>query len=97
MRLDALPNASRRIEGFVKANFIKHQGLFQKALQLFEKAMHTPGQSILKEISCFTTLFRINITQNLVYIINLFIFVHIKAGRNASNINFPLFRATGGL
>ena len=33
MRLDALPDASRRIEGFVKAHFIKHQGLFQKALQ----------------------------------------------------------------
>ena len=90
MRLDALPDASRRMEGFVKENYLKLQ-------ELFEKAMNTPGQSILKEISCFTTLFRINITQNLVYIINLFIFVHIKAGRNASNINFPLFRATGGL
>ena len=90
MPLDALPNASRRMEGFVKENYLKLQ-------ELFEKAMNTPGQSILKEISCFTTLFRINITQNLVCIINLFIFVHIKAGRNASNINFPLFRATGGL
>ena len=97
MRLDASNNASRRVLRFVKENYLKLLELFQKALQLFEKAMHTPGQSILKEISCFTTLFRINITQNLVYIINLFIFVHIKAGRNASNINFPLFRATGGL
>ena len=97
MRLDASNNASRRGQRFVKENYLKLQELFHKGLQLFEKAMHTPGQSILKEISCFTTLFRINITQNLVYIINLFIFVHIKAGRNASNINFPLFRATGGL
>ena len=28
MRLDALPDASRRIQRFVKARFIKHQGLF---------------------------------------------------------------------
>ena len=34
---------------------------------------------------------------NLVYIINLIIFAPKKAGRNASNINFPLFTATGGL
>lgn len=33
----------------------------------------------------------------LVYIINLIIFVPKKVGRNASNINFPLFKAIDGL
>ena len=38
-----------------------------------------------------------NLLQHLVYIINLFIFAFVKVGRNASNINFPLFIAIGGL
>ena len=48
MRLDTYINSSRRIEGFVKAHFIKYQGLFQKALQLFEKG-HTIVSRIIKK------------------------------------------------
>ena len=39
MRLDALANASRRVGKFVKANLSKHQGPFQKAIQLVEKGL----------------------------------------------------------
>lgn len=34
---------------------------------------------------------------NLVYKINFIIFANKKVGRNASNINFPLFKAIDGL
>ena len=39
MRLDELANASRRVGQFVKANLSKHQGPFQKAIQLVEKGL----------------------------------------------------------
>ena len=34
MRLDAHANASRRVDQFVKTNFIKHQEVFKKALNV---------------------------------------------------------------
>ena len=34
MRLDTHANASRRVDEFVKENLIKHQGLFEKALDV---------------------------------------------------------------
>ena len=36
MRLDALANASRRDDQFVKANFVKHQGLFPSQQKQWE-------------------------------------------------------------
>ena len=38
-RLDALSNASRRIDQFVKEFLSKHQEVFQKALDVFENAL----------------------------------------------------------
>ena len=35
--------------------------------------------------------------KHLVYIINLIIFAPMKVESHASNLNFPLFKATGGL
>ena len=46
MRLDALLNASRRMEGFVKARFIKHQGLFQKALDQSTQSLLTTSDRL---------------------------------------------------
>ena len=39
MPLDAHACASRGIFKFIKTNYLKHQGVFQKALHLFKKSL----------------------------------------------------------
>ena len=68
MRLDALADASRQTDKFVKKFSSKHQGLFQKVLHLFKKVLdvfdktldlirNSPSPSSILDLSFFDKFF----------------------------------------